>query len=41
MRGRAPDDDDDDSWLKNFFCNFWGNVKNPLNMIPVVKDIWG
>lgn len=40
LRGRAPDDDDDDSWLKNFFANFWGNV-NPLNMIPVVKDIWG
>ena len=40
LRGRTPNDDDDDSWLTNFFANFWDNV-NPLNMIPVVKDIWG
>ena len=40
LRGRTPNDDDDDSWLANFFANFWDNV-NPLNMIPVVKDIWG
>lgn len=39
LRGRTPNDDDD-SWLANFFANFWDNV-NPLNMIPVVKDIWG
>ena len=40
LRGRTPNDDDDDSWLANFLANFWDNV-NPLNMIPVVKDIWG
>ncbi len=40
LRGRTPNDDDDDSWLANFLANFWDNM-NPLNMIPVVKDIWG
>ncbi len=40
LRGRTPNDDDDDSWLANFLANFWDNL-NPLNMIPVVKDIWG
>lgn len=40
LRDKAPGDDDDDSWWANFLANFWGNV-NPLNMIPMVKDIWG
>lgn len=40
LRDKAPGDDDDDSWWANFWANFWGNV-NPLNMIPMVKDIWG
>lgn len=40
LRDKAPGDGDDDSWWANFLANFWGNV-NPLNMIPMVKDIWG
>ena len=40
LRDKAPGDDDDDSWWANFWANFWGNA-NPLNMIPMVKDIWG
>lgn len=41
LRDRAPGDDEDDtSWLTNFLANFWDNV-NPINMIPVAKDIWG
>lgn len=41
LRERAPGDDEDDtSWLTNFLANFWDNV-NPINMIPVAKDIWG
>lgn len=40
LRDRAPGDDDDDRWVTNFLANFWGNI-NPLNMVPVVKDIWG
>ena len=40
LREGAPGDDDDDSWIANFWNNFWGNV-NPFNMIPLVKDIWG
>lgn len=41
LRGRDADDDgEEDGWLENFLENFKDNV-NPLNMLPVVKDIWG
>ena len=40
LRGKAPDDDDDDSWYANFLANFIDNI-NPLNMVPVAKDLMG
>ena len=32
------DDEPDDFWA-NFLNNFWGNI-NPVNMVPILKDIW-
>lgn len=40
LRGKDVDDDDEpDGWWENFLNNFWGNV-NPINMVPILKDIW-
>lgn len=32
------DGEPDDFWA-NFLNNFWGNI-NPVNMVPILKDIW-
>ena len=40
MRAKDVDGDGepDDFWA-NFLNNFWGNI-NPVNMVPILKDIW-
>lgn len=40
LRAKDVDGDDEpDGWWENFLNNFWGNV-NPINMLPILKDIW-
>lgn len=41
LRGKDADDDgEEDGWFENFLANFWSGI-NPINMLPVAKDIWG